>query len=107
VRSEIDQFVRDYCAELGVEIRGLNPSLAGSILCHTIQGHDHHLGYSLATPGEDRKLIELGIRLRQRNFEPFITVWSDKTQMLDFDVCALTEGVKEEIRKGVDRVVSG
>jgi hypothetical protein len=107
VRSEIDQFVRDYCAELDVEIRGLNPSVAGSILSHTIQGHDHHLGYSLARLGEDRKLIELGIRLRQRNFEPFITVWSDKTQMMDFDECALTEAVKEEIRKGVDRVVSG
>lgn len=107
VRGEIDEFVRDYCEELGVEIRGLNGCLAGSPMSHTIRGHDHHLGYRLAMPGEDRKSVDLGIRLRQRSFEPFITLWSDKTKMVDFDECALSEAVKEEIRKGVDRVVRG
>jgi hypothetical protein len=107
VRIQIDQFVRDYCYELGVEISELNGCLAGSPLSHTIRGHDHHLGYRLAMPGEDRRPIDLGVRLRQRNFEPFITIWSDKTQMVDFDECALSEAVKETIRKGVDRVISG
>jgi hypothetical protein len=107
VRVEIDQFVQDYCDELGVEIREPKRCLAGSPLSHTIRGHDHHLGYRLAMPGADRTPIDLGIRLRQRNFDPFITVWSDKTQMVDFDECALSEAVKEEIRKGIDRVVSG
>lgn len=107
VRSEIDQFVRDYCDELGIEIRGLNCTLAGSVLSHTIRGHDHHLGYRLAMPGQTHNPIDLGIRLRQRNFEPFLTIWSDKSQMIDFDECALTEGVKEEIRNGMDRVIGG
>jgi hypothetical protein len=107
VRSEIDQFVRDYCDELSVEIRALNCTLAGSILSHTIRGHDHHLDYCLAAPGQTNSPINLGIRLRQRNFEPFLTVWSDKSQMIDFDECALSETVEEEIRKGIDRVIGG
>ena len=107
VRSEIDQFVRDYCGELGVEICGQNHSLAGSIHSHTICGHDFHLGYRLKSSGDNRIPLEIGIRLRQRNFEPFITLWSDKAQMVDFDECILSEAVMEEIRKAIDRVISG
>jgi hypothetical protein len=107
VREEIHEFVQQSCEDSEVEICGLEPSLAGSIRTHTIEGHDHHLGFTLRPKGStDGKSKFLGVRLRQEKFQPFITIWGTHTQMRDFKPCELTEQVKEYLHDCINHAIS-
>lgn len=107
VRGEIHEFVQQCCDDSEVEICGLEPSLAGSIRSHTIDGHDHHLGFNLRPKGKlDGNSKFLGIRLRQEKFQPFITAWGTHSQMRDFRPCELTEELKEYLHDGINHTIS-
>lgn len=105
VMSEIHEFVEAYCEEVDAGVRSFSPGMPGSIHPHTIRNHEHHLGYRVADSLGDGEGGFVGIRLRQRDFDPFLTVWSDETMMKDFNSCELTEDVKDAIRQGIDRVM--
>jgi hypothetical protein len=106
-REELDSFIREYCEEVGVDICGLDGSLAGRVRSHTIEGHDHHLGYQLCPKDDPRAAPKhLGVRLRQQGFQPFITIWGTNAQMQDFRPCAVTNEVRECIRDCVDDTLS-
>ena len=107
VRAEIYNFVQEACDVSEVEIYGVDQSVAGSMSPYTIDGHDHHLGFTLRPKGstdEDRKF--LGIRLRQESFQPFITIWGTHTQMRDFRPCELTEEVKDCLHACINHTIS-
>ena len=107
VYDEIHEFVRQICEESEVEICELDSSLAGVIHTHTVQGHDHHLGFSLRPKDSfDSKPKFLGVRLRQEKFKPFITIWGTHTQMHDFEPCELTEEVKEYLHNCINHAIS-
>jgi len=107
VCGEIHEFVYQSCEDSEVEICGLDPSLAGSIRSHTIEGHDHHLGFTLRAKGSmDGRTKFLGIRLRQDKFHPYITIWGTHTQMRDFKPCEVTEQVKEYLHDCINQTIS-
>jgi len=103
--AEIHGFVEEYCDEVGAGVRSFFPGMPGKIHSNTIRHHEHHLGYRVAYEAGEGRGGFLGIRLRQKDFKPYLTVWSDETMMQDFDLCELSEGVKEAIREGIDRVM--
>ena len=74
---------------------------------HTLAGHDMRLDYGLAKPDSDGSRREyLGVRLRQKDFEPFVTIWSTNSQMSDFDAIELGEGLKEFLRACIDQALT-
>ena len=108
VISEIHQFVYTTCEEVGVVTKSVSHSLAGSIHTHTLAGHDHNLSYQLqAAESLVDSSIELSIRLRQKDFDPYITIWSSKTQMKDYHPCELSDDVKAHLIKSIQQTISG
>ncbi len=102
LRDELDTTVRAICDESGVEMDGVFGQLAGNPSPTTIACHDMHLGYDLRPAGaSEEKQNRLGIRIRQRGFLPFVTVWSDKTMMRDFDEVDDLSKIREEITTAV------
>lgn len=74
---------------------------------HTLSGHDMRLDYGMVKSDSDGSRQEdLGIRLRQRNFEPFVTIWSTNSQMQDFELRELSEQIKEFLRGCIDRALT-
>lgn len=97
LKGDLDSFVRDRCQQDGIEIRRTQCNLAGRPLGHTIANHEYHLGYGLSNTGESTERNFLGIRLRQQDFKPIVTVWSTKTRMHDFDANEALDQAKDEI----------
>ncbi len=65
------------------------------------------LDYGMVKSDSDGSRQEdLGIRLRQRNFEPFVTIWSTNSQMQDFELRELSEQIKEFLRGCIDRALT-
>jgi len=104
LHTEIHEFVTSYCKEAGVHIYSQNTGRCGRMRDHTLAGHDMRLDYGLAKPDSDgSRKEELGVRLRQKNFDPFVTIWSTNSQMRDFDANDLTEPIKEFLRDSIDQ----
>lgn len=102
---QINDFITDYCQEHNIRIRSTGVGRAGTPRSDTIMGHDIHLDYGLEGSG-DFPRGHLGIRLRQDNFEPFITVWGSNSQMVDFKCPSFEERIKETIRDYIDKASS-
>jgi len=100
--EELQSFIRETSESTGIDIRAYDPNLAGRPASHAIACHDMHIGALLASPDPlSKKSNRLGVRLRQNNFKPFVTVWSEKTMMRDFqDLSDLTK-VKDEIASAI------
>jgi len=97
----------DYIKEAGVSIRGMWGGCGGTTLPHTIRGHDIAIEYDLADdqrPSNDPERV--GIRIRERDFEPYVTIWSRKTLMRDFVASELNEEVKSYLRDVIDKVIT-
>jgi hypothetical protein len=107
VISEIHDFIDTTCEEVGVEATEVSNNIAGNIQSHTLAGHDHNLGYKLrAMNALGDSVNELGVRLRQKDFAPYITIWSTKTQMLDYHPCELSDAVKAHLIKSIQQTIS-
>lgn len=102
--KEIHEFVEAYCDEIGANVVSFTPGMPGNIRSDTIRHHEHHLGYRVARETGEGRGGYLGIRLRQRDMAPYLTIWSDETVMQDFASCEIDESVKGAIREGIDRV---
>jgi hypothetical protein len=107
LRNELDAAVRAICDQNRVEIDGIFGQLVGIPASRTIAHHELHLGYDMHPAGSPKsEQNRLGIRIRQKDFVPFVTVWSDRTMMRDFEsVDDLTE-VTEEITTAIHATVS-
>lgn len=107
IRIEIHEFVQSTCNQMSVQIQGVNASLPGLLQSHTIEGHDHHLGYDLSNPANPNDKNQfLGIRLRQKDFTPYITIWSTYTQMRDYKPCELSDLLKSHIEDCIGHAIS-
>jgi len=105
-KNELDKWIRDYCGQTRVAIRRVNCGLAGTIQGHTCKGHDVALEYFLSPDDSDSKGEWLCIRFRQKDFQPFLTVWSSHSQMCDFNTLSLNEGLKEFLMKCIDKALA-
>ncbi|MFZ2281207.1 MAG: hypothetical protein WAW39_25635 [Prosthecobacter sp.] len=107
LRSELDAFVRVTCENGGIQIQELECNLAGRPSENTIANHEIHLAYDLSSKAEpSTRANRLGIRFRQNNFEPFVTVWSTKTRMKDFHHVDQPASLKEEIITAIHATLS-
>ncbi len=105
--DELDGIVRAICEQSGVEIDGIFRHLAGPPAPHTIAHHEFHLGYDICPVGSsESRQNRLGIRIRQKNFIPFITVWSDRTMMRDFEQVDDLTAVRAEITAAIYATVA-
>lgn len=109
VTTEINDFVHATCDEVGVRmVGGSGGRIAGTPRSDTLEGHDRDLNYKLQGVGAMNDLDnELGVRLRQTDFEPYVTIWSTNTQMKDYRPCELSEAVKAHLIKSIQQTVSG
>ncbi|MFZ2644226.1 MAG: hypothetical protein WA117_24760 [Verrucomicrobiia bacterium] len=108
LNKQAHDFVCAYCSEAGIQIVGFASNRAGSVLGHTIHGHDVSLEYTLVPKGEPptAKSEHIGIRLRQRNFEPFVTVWGSNSMMCDIETSELSEPLKSVLRDCIDKALT-
>ena len=98
IQNELDAIVRRVCDEAAIEIQGIECNLAGHPLGHTIVNHEIHLGYQLGSPDPAcTRSNRVGIRIRQNDFDPFVTIWSTKTMMKDFRNIEDLDPLEEEI----------
>ncbi len=95
--QELIQFTLDYAEEDNLQPNAAGGELAGDILQHTIGGHDLSWGLEFVKMGNTESTTRAEFRLRERDFEPFLTVWGTKTQMRDFSKDQL-EAAKEYIK---------
>lgn len=107
VRNEAHEFIMEYCDEIGARIRAVTPAIPGRFPSDTVKDHEHHLGYEISDKDSDRHGVSIGVRLRQKQFAPFLTVWSDNTMMTDYDHCELSDTVKEHLRDAIEKAVTG
>lgn len=98
LRAELDTLVRTSCEESNTQIGAMECNLAGHPLPHTLVNHEIHISYTLSSPDSSNLTPNtLGIRIRQKNFQPYVTVWSTKTMMKDFDPTSHRSELEEEI----------
>lgn len=109
LKHDIWTFINAYCEEADVDIGASSCGLAGSILTHTISTHDFSLDYELSPIGgaSDAVRNHLGIRLRQKDFVPFVTVWASKNMMRDFVTDTLSYELKEYLKDCIDKTITG
>lgn len=107
LRRELDAAVRSICDKCGLQIDGIEGNVAGHPSSHTIAHHELHACYDLSSPDPSvQKSNRIGIRMRQRNLAPFVTIWSTKTVMRDFNrVDDLTQ-MKEELTAAIHATLS-
>jgi len=107
ISSQIIKFIRKTCEEIGVTDTGMSLNLSGNVQSHTLAGHDRDLNFKLKPLDSiDDRVNELGVRLRQINFDPYVTIWSTKTQMMDYRPCELSEAVKAHLIKSIQQTIS-
>lgn len=106
LKNDIDAFVQSYAEEAEVKIVGLSIGLAGSVLGHTLQGHDFSLEYDLEDSQNDLHKELLGIRIRHENWKPKVTIWARKNMMETFFSDQLTEAIKEKLRDCIDKTIT-
>ena len=105
-RNDLDGFVRKYCDEAGVEITGVNGGMPGSVHAHTIRGHDLSLEYQLQPRGAlEGKKERVQVRIRERELEPFLTIFSNSTQMRDFYLPKAHDDAIEYLKTCIDRAL--
>lgn len=98
LQQNLDAFVREICEAYEIQIKDQERRPAGQLLPHTLSNHDIHLGYKLSPADSiSERHNHLGIRIRQINFEPFVTIWSTKTVMRDFTDATRLEEMKDEL----------
>ena len=106
LRDQLDEFIRRYCEDAGVEIYGVSGGMPGSVLSHTIRGHDLSVIYSLrpADRSHDREeLIE--VRIREFDFEPLMTIFGTNSQMRDYKSSSFTTDAAEYLKACIDRTL--
>jgi len=108
IQAELLPFIDDYIKETGVRLLRMHGGLAGNALPHTIRGHELSFEYDLIRPEEMElsKADRICIRLRQRDFVPYVTAWSGKSLMRDFTTPSLNDELKEHIRDLIDMVIT-
>lgn len=106
VSSEIHEFIHVTCEEIGVNTADVSQRLAGNIQSHTLVGHDRALNYILRPTGAfEDSANELGLRFRQKDFAPYMTIWSTNTQMVDYP-CELSDAVKAHLIQAIQQTIS-
>jgi hypothetical protein len=105
-QQELHDFIDHYCEEIGALISELKPATPGRFPSRTVGEHEHHLGYRVSSGDPEHRGEWIGIRLRQRDKVPFLTVWSDQTLMRDFESCSLTDELQEHLRDCIAEAVS-
>lgn len=86
-RDDLDRAVRAYCEEQNVALVGGFGGAPGSLFSNTMRFHDLNLIYKLQekdSTGSKSHLVE--IRVRERDFKPFLTVFGHNSQMKDFSL---------------------
>jgi len=106
LKDDIHAFVQSYAEEAEVKIVGLSAALSGSILGHTLQGHDISLEYDLEDSQNDLHKEFLGIRIRHENWKPKVTIWARMSMMETFFSDQLTEVIKEKLRACIDKTIT-
>ena len=108
LKNEIFQFIDAYIKETGVVLKALHGGIAGNALPHTIQGHELAIEYDLTAAQETDfgKVDRICIRLRQRDFVPYVTVWSRKSLMRDFITPTLNDELRNHLRDVIDLVIT-
>lgn len=106
LREQLDQLVRKYCEDAGVEIYGVSGGMPGSVLSHTIRGHDLSLIYSLRPADKSHEREEIvEVRIREIGFEPLLTIFGTNSQMRDYNSSSLTTDAVEYLKTCIDRTL--
>ena len=87
---------------------GKHAGCPGTVHGHTIRGHEQSLEYTLvpedSTDSHSRKMV--CVRIRQKDFKSFITLWGTDSLMQDFSAAEINDEIREYLRDLVDRVVT-
>lgn len=105
-KDDLDKWIRNYCGQSRIAIRSVNCGLAGTIQSHTCNGHDIALEYLMTPDDSDSKGEWLCIRFRQKDFQPFLTVWSSHSQMRDFESLALNQELQAFLMECIDKALA-
>lgn len=102
----IHEFIEQFCEEIGGQFKELRCASPGNFPSRCVSEHEHQLDCRISGDDPDRGGSWIGIRFRQKEKVPFLTIWSAQTLMRDFDSCELTEELKEHLRDCIVEAVS-
>jgi hypothetical protein len=101
-------FVSDYASKLNLRTIGQANRLAGAVLPHTRRGHDCHFEWTFVPNQNDGEADPeiISVRLRQRDFKPFITVWGTRSEMRDFEDTGDQTATIEYLKDCIDKTLT-
>jgi hypothetical protein len=98
----------EYAKKINARLIGADSGSYGILLNHTIQGHD--LGYEMElkpSESDDGKSEFICFRVRESDFEPFLTIWGTSSQMKDFPRDDIPENAKRYLEECIDKTFTG
>lgn len=109
LQKDISEFITGYIKESGVHVDSGSAGRVGTLLGHTLRGHNIQLTFGIVpeSPQAIEGKREVGVRIRQRDFRPFVTVWGTKSEMCDFEVEDLTAELKDYLESCLREASNG
>lgn len=106
--SSFGQMGMDYAKQIGANFISSGGGMPGVILNHTIRGHDLEWEIELKSSGDSTEKSEfIRFRMRESDFNPFLTIWGTSSQMKDFQKDDIPEKAKRYLEECIERTFTG
>jgi hypothetical protein len=106
--SSFGQMGMDYAKQIGANFISSGEGMPGVILNHTIRGHDLEWEIELKASENDTEKSEfVRFRMRESDFDPFMTIWGTSSMMKDFPKDDIPEKAKRYLEECIEKTFTG
>jgi hypothetical protein len=107
LKDAIFQFIKEYTKKIGVAIRSQHGGGIGN-WAHSVRGLELCLDYEMGPEVADHFSTSdfIGIRLRERDLVPYVTIWSRRSQMRDFVTPKINPEIQNYLMDVIDKVIT-
>jgi len=106
--SSFAQIGVEYSKKINAHVVATGSGMAGVVLNHTIRGHDLEWVMELKpSMSDDGKPEFVCFRVRESDFEPFMTIWGTSSMMKDFFKSDIPEKAKQYLEECIDKTFTG
>jgi hypothetical protein len=106
--SSFAQMGMEYAEKINARFIGGGSEMAGIVLGHTIRGHDLAWEIELKASEDDAEKSEfVRFRVRESDFDPFLTIWGTSSQMKDFTRGDIPEKAKRYLEECIEKTFTG
>lgn len=102
------QMGMEYAKQINAHLVNSGGGMPGVVLPHTIRGHDLEWEMEFKSSERDEEKSEMVcFRVRESDFEPFITIWGTSSMMKDFQKDDIPEKAKQYLEECIDKTFTG